>query len=144
MGVLKNPKWERFAQGLASGKTADEAYVFAGYEENRGNAIRLKANERISARLKELQERAAIRAEVTSASLIEMADEIRRAAFNAGQFAPAVSAVKEMGILAGVRVEKRDTINRRADDLSDDELANIARSGGANPVEAALGSGKPH
>jgi hypothetical protein len=28
--TLENPKWERFAQELAKGKTADEAYRSAG------------------------------------------------------------------------------------------------------------------
>ncbi|WP_130225106.1 hypothetical protein [Bradyrhizobium sp. Leo121] len=37
MPILKNSKHERFAQDLAKGKTADEAYVLAGHQENRGN-----------------------------------------------------------------------------------------------------------
>ena len=32
MGILANPRHERFAQALAKGKTATEAYVEAGYE----------------------------------------------------------------------------------------------------------------
>ena len=51
---LKNPKWEAFAQALARLESADSAYQSAGYSENRGNAIRLKANERIQARVAEL------------------------------------------------------------------------------------------
>jgi hypothetical protein len=44
MGELDNPKYERFAQELAAGKTA--AYEAAGYRKHRGNAARLSANER--------------------------------------------------------------------------------------------------
>jgi phage terminase small subunit len=50
MGPLSNRRHERFAQALAQGKTATEAYIFAGYKANDGNASRMKGNERISAR----------------------------------------------------------------------------------------------
>lgn len=69
MPALENAKHERFAQELAKGKTADEAYQEAGYAENRGNAIRLKANERVAARVAEILERAAIRTEITVAGI---------------------------------------------------------------------------
>jgi phage terminase small subunit len=65
MPVLSNPRHERFAQELAKGKSANEAYVLAGYEENRGNATRLNANESIQSRVAEIQSRGAQRAEVT-------------------------------------------------------------------------------
>src|SRR6185437_5880057 len=71
MPVLSNAKQERFAQELAKGKTADEAYVLAGYAENRGNAIRLKANERVAERVAEITGRAADKAEVTAARVLE-------------------------------------------------------------------------
>jgi phage terminase small subunit len=123
MPVLNNPRHERFAQELAKGKTADEAYVIAGYQENRCNASRLKTNENILNRIAELQQRTAERALVTAESLLKEAEEIRVAALAAGSYAAAISAVKEKGILAGVRVEKseRKSVNdiRR---LSDDEL----------------------
>jgi phage terminase small subunit len=41
MPVLSNSKHELFAQELAKGKTADAAYVSAGYSPNRGNATTL-------------------------------------------------------------------------------------------------------
>ena len=65
MGLLANPRYERFAQALALGKTATEAYALAGYKANDGNASRLKGNERISARVQEIVGRAAERAEVS-------------------------------------------------------------------------------
>ena len=46
MGELTNPRYERFAQELAAGNTADGAYEAAGYRRHRGNAARLSANER--------------------------------------------------------------------------------------------------
>jgi hypothetical protein len=51
------PRHELFAQVLAAGCSATEAYVKAGYRLNKGNAGRLKANERIRKRVEELQAR---------------------------------------------------------------------------------------
>jgi phage terminase small subunit len=62
MGIVINLRHERFAQALAQGKTATEAYALAGYKANDGNASRLKGNERISARVQEIVGRAAERA----------------------------------------------------------------------------------
>lgn len=64
MPTLSNAKHERFAQELAKGKTADEAYVQAGYEANRGNASTLKAKKSVQARVAEILGRAAERAEI--------------------------------------------------------------------------------
>jgi len=41
MGMI-NLRHERFAQALAQGKTANEAYALAGYKANDGSASRLK------------------------------------------------------------------------------------------------------
>lgn len=65
MPVLSNPRHELFAQELARGRSASQAYVVAGYEENRGNATRLKADESVSARVTELQTAGAERAVLT-------------------------------------------------------------------------------
>jgi phage terminase small subunit len=69
--VLLNPKHERFAQELAQGKTADEAYRLAGYKENRGNASTLKANQIILDRVAQLLERGASRVELTVQAVAE-------------------------------------------------------------------------
>src|SRR5262249_39536732 len=62
MPPLDNPRWEHFAQEIAKGKTAREAYVLAGYKKNDGNASRLKSNEKLTARVNELVERTAANA----------------------------------------------------------------------------------
>jgi len=67
MPILPNARHESFAQALAKGKTADEAYVLAGFKANRGNAARLNANESIRNRVQELQAKAAEKAEWTAA-----------------------------------------------------------------------------
>jgi hypothetical protein len=64
MGTLANQRHERFAEALAQGKTATEAYVLAGYEANDGNASRMTGNDRIAARVQEIVGRAAEGAEV--------------------------------------------------------------------------------
>jgi hypothetical protein len=56
VGALENPRYEAFAQALAKGKSASEAYKKAGFKANRGNASRLKAHESVSRRLAELRE----------------------------------------------------------------------------------------
>jgi hypothetical protein len=51
MGVLNNPKWERFAQELAKGITPEDAYAKAGFKAHRQNAHRLMTNDDIKARV---------------------------------------------------------------------------------------------
>jgi hypothetical protein len=97
----------------------------------------LKAHESISARVAEIIDRGAIRAEVTLQSLIDEAVKIGNAAFAAGQFAPAISALKEKGVLTGLRIERseRKNINDPAE-MDDGELADIARTGRDGVAEA--------
>lgn len=71
MPILDNPRHERFAQALAKGMTADEAYADAGYAANRGNACRLNANESVTKRVTEILTAGAKRAEVTIERVLE-------------------------------------------------------------------------
>lgn len=109
MPVLRNQKHELFAQGLAKGMTADAAYVAAGYKENRKNASRLKANERVAARVDEILGSAARRVEVSASRVIE---ELAKIAFadprNVMQWGP-----------GGVKLKP-------SADLSDDDAAIVA------------------
>lgn len=54
MPTLSNAKHERFAQGIASGKKADQAYVDAGYAPDRGHASRLASQGSIRQRVSEI------------------------------------------------------------------------------------------
>ncbi len=65
MPVLKNPKHERFAQELAKGKTAEEAYRQAGYAPSLKNAQRLKSFEGIRSRTEEILNKSATKAGIT-------------------------------------------------------------------------------
>jgi phage terminase small subunit len=77
MPILRNPRHEKFAQEIAAGKSAAEAYERAGHQRNYGNCIRLKGNERVAARVAEIQYGGAARAEVTIASVLGELEEAR-------------------------------------------------------------------
>jgi phage terminase small subunit len=145
MTALANQKHERFAQALAKGKTADEAYVFAGYKENRGNASTLKTNQSILDRVAELQDIGSMRAEVTIASLIQEAAEIQQLAKADGQFAAATSALTAKAKLAGLWVDKNENTNRNVDPsrVTDAELAAVVQGdGGAGASTQAVNPSK--
>jgi phage terminase small subunit len=69
--ALDNARHERFAQSLAKGRSQSEAYAEAGYAANDGNAARLKGNERVLARVAEILDHAAIRTEISVASITQ-------------------------------------------------------------------------
>lgn len=69
--VLPNPKHEAFAQGLAKGLSASEAYVAAGYKESRSSASRLSTNANVEARVAELVGKGAVKAEATIARVLQ-------------------------------------------------------------------------
>lgn len=120
MSVLTNAKHERFAQELAKGKSASEAYVLAGYKANDGNASTLKGNQKVEARVAELLEAGAAKAGVTVERVLsELAkigfSDIRKAFTESGgirrpeewddEFAGAVASVKVITRQSGERDE---------------------------------------
>jgi phage terminase small subunit len=105
--VLRNPRHERLAQELAAGKSADAAYVLAGYRENRSNAARLSANRDIQKRVAEIQSVGAERAAVTVETLIAEAEKARSKAMGEkGGAAAAVAAITVKAKLAGLWRDK--------------------------------------
>jgi phage terminase small subunit len=127
MPALQNPKHERFAQELAKGKSASEAYVAAGYSESRSAASRLSTKVNVLARVSEIQDRGAIRTEITLASLMKEAAEIQAAALKANQHSAAVAALTAKAKLAGLWVDKAENTNRNVDPahVTDAELAAV-------------------
>src|SRR5215472_32721 len=106
MPVLSNPRHERFAQLLAQGKSAVGAYEQAGYRRDDGNAVRLTKK--------------------TVETLLRELDDIRQRAMASGQLSAGVAAIKEMGVLSGVRVERKEVgAAGEFDHLSDDELERL-------------------
>lgn len=90
MAVLSNSKHEAFAQSLAKGFSASDAYVAAGYKASRSAASRLSTNVNIEARVAELTARGAERAEIdiarTLKELVRLGtSDIRNAFTESGQ-----------------------------------------------------------
>ena len=139
MPALQNPKHERFAQELAKGKTATEAYILAGYKPNDGNAATLKGNQRILERVARLQSVASQRVEVTVASLIQEAGEIQAAAMQEKQLSAASAALTIKAKLAGLWVDKSENTNRNVDParVSDTELAAIVQADSGEGTSAS-------
>lgn len=145
MPALSNARHERFAVELAKGASQSDAYAAAGYEPSEANASRLTRNDKVRTRVAEIQARGAIRAEVTLQSLIEEAEAARVLAMEIGQPAAAVGAIKEKGVLAGVRVEKSERKNTSdVSRLTDNELDAAIADALAREQEAARGSGLTH
>lgn len=63
MPVLKNPKYELFAQERAKGASRIRAYELAGYKPDDGNAAKLEARSQVQVRIQEITNNAAIRTE---------------------------------------------------------------------------------
>ena len=123
MPPLKSPRHEAFAQALARGMSAAEAYGQVGFKPHRANAATLARKEHISVRVAELQEEqlaihqqataaAAANKQVTIESLIAEAEAARAKAMSEkGGAAAAVSALTAKAKLAGMWREKVDQHN---------------------------------
>lgn len=123
MPPLPNARQELFAQQVAQGTSKTEAYAIAGYSRDDGNASRLTGNDRVKQRIAEIQTGAAQRSQITVASLVAAADEIRGLAVRDMQYSAAVGAVKELGILSGLRIDRREVGSPgEFDRMSDEEL----------------------
>jgi hypothetical protein len=129
--ALSNQRHELFAQVLAAGCSATEAYVKAGYRLNKGNAGRLKADERIRKRVDELQARnvqaqeAAVgvtieRLRTQFAEAYDMAKEL-------SQPTAMVAATTAQAKLAGLWIERSEQTRKQPDEMSDAEIAAILR-----------------
>lgn len=112
MAALSNARHERFAQELAKGETADAAYVTAGFKANRGNAATLKAKQSVKDRVAEIQGKAAVRAEITVASITDRLMRLSDAAEALGDAAgiqAARAAAMDAAKLNGLVVDKVKT-----------------------------------
>lgn len=114
MGALRNGRRERFAQFVAEGKATSEAYAEAGFRANRKNAHRLASDPGVRARIAELQERAAMRSEMTLAEVTESLRRIAAAAETEGG-APGLSVARaawmDVAKLNGLVVDKSESVN---------------------------------
>lgn len=158
-GPLSNARHERFAQGLAEGKSASAAYIGAGYSANDGNAIRLKGNERIASRVAELLKAAEGGYELVETTkrrliaaiyekalaalpglLVETAQEVK------ALIEPALAIDKDARVVAG---GVSDRTEKRSDGLADRlrEIDEVMRGSGRSVREGSdsdeAGVGRP-
>jgi phage terminase small subunit len=108
MSTLTNIRHEIFANELAKGKTADEAYQLAGYAKNDGNCIRLKGDERIKPRVAELLEQGAEHTLITIETLTQMFLQDRELARKLGQAGAAKGATDSLAKLHGFYIERSE------------------------------------
>lgn len=128
MPILSNPKHELFAQEIAKGVPASQAYVNAGYAKNDSNSSRLNGNDRVKARVQELLEASAEKAGVTIDRIV---NELAKIGFaNAADF---FSWGPD-----GVRIKP-------SDDLTRDQMAVVAevqetraKAAGENTIKVKL------
>jgi hypothetical protein len=119
MPSLDNSKHERFAQALAAGKSAVDAYEAAGYRRNRGHVSTLRKNPKLLKRVDEILETrgqiqgrgtlAAIeRVRLTKTAVMEMLLDDRELARKNGQSSAAIRAAELIGIELGMFVNRSD------------------------------------
>jgi phage terminase small subunit len=139
---------EKFCRNIVEGMNQGDAYREAGYkcasdEAAWANASRLISNDKVAIKIAELRGNASERAEVTLQWLIEQAQDVLEAAMTDSSHAAAISAIKELGVLTGERVEKRqnENTNRDASEYSRAELLAIAK-GSSQGASAARSSAR--
>jgi hypothetical protein len=107
-GPLKNERHERFAQELAKGTLQKDAYTLAGFAGEDKHASRCAARPEVRARVAELLERGARRAEVTVADIARQLDEDRTKACELGQAGAMVSASLGKAKVLGLIVDRQE------------------------------------
>ena len=127
---LKNQRHEIFAQLIVEGETQAEAFVKAGYRRSDPNARRLTRNDPVRERIRHLKSLAAEHTLTNVEDLIAAAKRIMKAAEHELQLTAAVGALKELGILTGHRIEKREHTRKTTAELSDAELIELIKAGG--------------
>ena len=139
MPILANSRHERFAQAVAAGHSASDAYEAAGYTPSRHHASRLATNGNVKARIAELQGKATERTIFDLQWLLDKAEEARAGAMQAKQHSAAVAAIREIGTLTGLRVEKREQkeIDEFTGMTADQMRQNIAQSLGIDDESLA-------
>lgn len=108
MPILDNQRHEAFARGLAEGLSLVDAYERAGYRRNDGNSARLKGDDRIRARVAELQQMAAQTTSVTVESITAELDEAKKFAKEVGAASAFVTAIMGKAKLNGLLIDKTE------------------------------------
>lgn len=112
MPALENSRHEKFAQGLAQGMSAAEAYTAAGYKGDRTAASRLSTNVNVQERVAELQERAAASVSLSREWVMEQLIDNASLAKENGDWAPANRALELLGKELGMFVDRSENVNQ--------------------------------
>jgi hypothetical protein len=115
MPVLKNPRHERFAQGVCKGMSQTDAYLYAGYaplkeaKDTRSSAAALAKNAGVSGRIEEIQAAQAARVGITVDTLLMELQEMLVLAKRIKQPSAGVGAILAKGKLLGLITDKVET-----------------------------------
>ena len=153
MPVLSNAKHEIFAQGIAAGKSPQDAYVEAGYKWNKTNPYTIKKKKEIYERINELLlerqgavlKKTAKEAEYTRDTLLGYLEEARAIALDKSNAVAVVSATIGMARILGLIIDRREVGDVGAfDHMTDEELVLRGYEEGARAGHrrAAFGRGR--
>jgi len=130
VAVLQNIRHERFAQAIGQGKSQADAYVEAGYKAipvtAKVNGCKLLTNANIKARVKEIQERAAERTEITISSLSQELLKVAKKAERIDE--PSGLSVWRLTIMDLAKLNGLITDGKKPSD--EDKTTNIITHGG--------------
>jgi phage terminase small subunit len=104
--MLSNIRRERFAQLLAEGKTATDAYGEAGFKPNTGNASTMANDPEIVGRVNELKMEHRERHDVTIDALTDELDEAIQMAFENKQPGHAIQGIQAKAKLHGLMIDR--------------------------------------
>ena len=119
---LKNARHELVAQGIAEGKTADQAYENAGYKAHRQNAARLMTNDDIQTRVAFLQGQAAERTITTIETITAELEDTRKLAEGAKNPSAMVSAIMGKARVNGLLNDRHPLGMKEIKDMNKSEL----------------------
>ncbi|WP_305986472.1 terminase small subunit [Roseibium sp. MMSF_3544] len=126
--LLKNSRHEKFAQGVASGLSAIEAYEQAGYKANRQHAHRLATKGDVRERIAEIQASISEKAEWTSAERLNALKEIAERN-KVSDPRVSVSAIAEANKMQGSHAPSKTQTKVEGGDSLSALLEDIARNG---------------
>ena len=136
MAALENQRHEKFAQALAQGMSAAEAYRESGYNGDRTAASRLSTNVNVQSRVAELKERAAANVSLTREWVIEQLIDNVKLGKSDGNLAAANKALELLGKELSMFIDRSESLN-----------TNVSYVISGEPIEDAdewLEANRPH
>jgi phage terminase small subunit len=125
--VLRNPRYELFAQGVAAGLSKQEAYQKAGFTGKSKFACNSIASKgEIKQRINELLRNGAVRSELSRRDILDRIKEDWDTSRNLGQMASALKAAELLGRELKMFIDRKEVGGPGDfDGKSEDELRQI-------------------